>query len=91
MGYEWLAATLAALRDLEAYEVIQALTADRRWPRPATGPGGVPVLTIWARTEAGRRLIVVLRPASQFDWWIVGARDMNAAEAVAYDRWEAQQ
>jgi hypothetical protein len=91
VGYEWLAATLAALRGLEAYEVIQALAADRRWPRPATGPAGVPVLTIWARTEAGRRLIVVLRPANQFDWWIVGARDMTTAEAAAYDRWEAQQ
>lgn len=69
---------------------MQALLADRRWPRPATGPGGIAVVTVWARTKAGRRLIVVIRRAQGFDWWILGARDMNPAEAAEFDRWEAQ-
>jgi len=30
VGYEWLPATLAKLRDIEAYEVMQALAAKRR-------------------------------------------------------------
>ncbi len=49
------------------------------------------VLTIWARTRAGRRLIVATLPAEGFDSWIVGVRDMNPAEAAEYDRWEATQ
>ena len=91
MGYEWLAATLAALTGIEPHEVLAVLQAEHRWPRPAAGPGGVRVLTVWGRTGTGRHLIVVLRPANPFDWWIVGARDMNPAEAADYDRWEAQQ
>jgi hypothetical protein len=86
-----LAATLAALTGIEPYEVLQVLHADRRWPRPAAGPAGVQVLTVWGRTGSGRRLIVVLRPASRLDWWIVGAREMYPAEVADYDRWEADQ
>jgi hypothetical protein len=89
VGFEWLPATLAALRGIEAYEVAEALAADRRWPRMAIGPGSVEVMTVWARTEAGRRLIVVARRADAFDWWIVGARAMSGVEAAEYDRWEA--
>ncbi len=89
MGYEWLPEVLAILRGVEPYEVMQALRAKHRWPRPVIGPDGVFLLTIWARTAAGRRLIVVTRPAGKFDSWIVGAREMNPAEAGEYDRWEA--
>ena len=90
VGYEWLPAVLAALRGIEAYEVIQALSAEQRWPRPATGPHGIPVMTISARTGAGRRLIVVVRHAGGFDWWIVGAREMTPTEAGEFERWEAE-
>jgi hypothetical protein len=89
MGYEWLPEVLAILRGVEPYEVMQALRAEHRWPRPVIGPDGVALLTIWARTTAGRRLIVVTRSAGTFDSWIVGAREMNPAEAAEYDRWEA--
>jgi hypothetical protein len=84
-----LPAVFAALHGVEPYEVMQALSADLTWPRPVVGPGGIPVLTIWARTRTGRRLIVVLRQADKFDWWIVGAREMNPAEAADFERWEA--
>ncbi len=90
VGYEWLPIALARLRGIEPHEVMQALTAETRWPRPVTGPGGVALVTIWARTRAGRRLIVVVRKVGAFDAWIVGARDMNPAEAAEYDRWEGE-
>jgi hypothetical protein len=43
-----------------------------------------------ARTSAGRCLIVVTRPAGKFDFWIVGAREMNSDETVEYTSWEAE-
>jgi hypothetical protein len=90
VGYEWLAATLAALRGIEPYEVMQALTANRRWPRSAVGRHGIPVLAIWARTRAGRPLIVILRPTEiSHDWLIIGATEMTADQVAEYDRWEA--
>ena len=89
MGYEWLPAVLAALRDVEPYEVMQALRAQHRWPRPVIGPGDIALLTIWARTTAGRPLIVVTRRVDRFDSLIVAAREMNPAEAAEFERWEA--
>lgn len=90
MGYEWLPTVLAALRGIEPYEVMQALLAQRRWPRPAVGGHRIPVLAIWARTRAGRYLIVILRPTEvSHDWLIIGATEMTADQAAEYDRWEA--
>jgi hypothetical protein len=75
VGYFWLEITLAALRGLEPYEVLQAHGSRRRYPVPGRAAQGIRVLTIWARTSAGRPLVVALRkvPDSQRDWWIVGA------------------
>lgn len=89
VGFEWLPGVLAVLRGVEPYEVMQVLMAARRWPRPVIGPAGVALVTVWGRTSAGRLLIVVVRRSGGFDWWIVGAREMNAAEAVEHERWEA--
>jgi hypothetical protein len=54
VGYLWLEVTLAALRGLEPYEVLQALGNRRRHPVPGRSEQGVQVLTIWARTTAAR-------------------------------------
>lgn len=91
VGYEWAPSLLDKLAGIEAYEVRQILEEKRaRWPRPAVGRDGVQVLTVWGRTRAGRRLIVVLRPTSgDLDWLIVGAREMTAEQAAEYDGWEA--
>ncbi|MQA25464.1 MAG: hypothetical protein GEU94_08325 [Micromonosporaceae bacterium] len=91
MGYEWAPSLLDKLAGIEAYEVRQVLEEKRpRLPRPAVGGDGVQVLTVWGRTRAGRRLIVVLRPTdNDLDWLIVGAREMTADQAAEYDRWEA--
>jgi hypothetical protein len=53
---------------------------------------GCAILTIWARTRAGRPLIVALRKVqdSQRDWWIVGARDMNESEHGLFEQWETK-
>lgn len=91
VGYEWLPGVMAVLRGVEPYEVMQALMARQRWPRPVIGPGGVALVTVWARTRAGRPLIIVIRRSAGFDWWIVGSREMNAAEAAEYKRWEGEQ
>ena len=91
VGYEWAPSLLDKLVGIEAYEVRQILEEKRpRWPRPAVGGDGVHVLTVWGRTRAGRRLIVVLRRAKgDLDWLIVGASEMTAEQAAEYDRWEA--
>lgn len=91
MGYEWLPFALAALRNVEPHEVMEAINGALRWPRRAAGPGGMPVVTIWARTRSGRPLITVVRHLDGFDWQILGAREMTSAETGEYDRWEAAQ
>jgi hypothetical protein len=59
-------------------------------PRPALGAHGIRLLAIWARTRAGRYLIVVLRATEvSHDWLIVGAMEMTAVQVAEYDRWEA--
>ena len=88
MGYEWPGWALDALRGIEPHEVVQALGSESRWPRPAKGPSGVDVLTVWARTRAGRPLIVAVRQTGEWSWLIIGARDMNPAEATEFARWE---
>jgi hypothetical protein len=92
VGYLWLEITLATLRGLEPYEVLQALGSRRRYPVPGQSEQGVRVLTIWARTRAGRPLVVALRRvlASQWDWWIVGARDMDESELALFEQWETK-
>lgn len=91
MGYLWLQVTLDALFGIEPCEVVQALGTRRRLPVPAISPRGVRVLIMWARTHAGRPLVVALRQdsAEAQDWWIVGAREMTAAERAAFKQWEA--
>jgi hypothetical protein len=88
VSYEWLAVALEALRGIEPYEVMQALAASRRRPVLAEA-AGVVVLTVWAKTAAGRPLIVVVRPAGGFDWVIVGAREMDEEQLTEFEQWEA--
>lgn len=90
MGYEWLGPALDALRGIEPHEVVQALAARRRWPRPASGPGGVSVLTVWARTRDGRPLIVAVRQTDPWTWAIIGARDLRPRERIEFARWEEE-
>ena len=89
MGYEWQGWALDALGGMDPGEVLQALGAARRWPRWAVGPMGVRVLTVWARTAAGRPLIVAVRQVDAWDWQILGARDMTPADLSEFEKWEA--
>lgn len=79
---------MAALLGIEAYEVRQALDAKRRWPRRAASSTGIPVLTVWSRTVAGRPLIVAVYHVAAHTWKIIGARDMTAEELREFSRWE---
>ena len=90
MGYEWLVVALNSLRGIEPHEVMQVLGAPRRWPRLAKGPVGHAVVTIWARADAGRPLIVAVRRLGTWDWQIVGARDLTPAEVGEFEAWEAR-
>jgi predicted DNA-binding protein len=65
------ALVLAGLVGIKQFEVEQVLYAEQRWPRPAYGPSGVSVLTIWARTRRGRPLIVAVRRVGEREWLIV--------------------
>jgi hypothetical protein len=40
VGYLWLEITLAQLRGIEPYEVLQALSGGQRYPVPGHSPGG---------------------------------------------------
>lgn len=85
--HRWVIEGLQALRGIEPYEVMQALSAPRRLPIAARS-GGIPVVTVWARTNAGRPLIVALRKAGRLDQDIIGAREMTAAELARFEQWE---
>lgn len=71
--------------------MVPALDAKRRLPRPARSPAGVPVLTVWARTRAGRPLVVAVRATGPRTWLIIGARDMSMTERAEFARWEGAQ
>ena len=86
--YHWLAATIAALRGIEPYAVMQVLAARLRRPAPAVGEGPQ-VLGIYARTSGGRPRVVTVRRGDGFDRWILGARDMTNDELAAFEAWEA--
>jgi hypothetical protein len=80
---------MQALAGIESHEVRQIIDARCRWPRPGGQLGGVRVLTIWARTKAGRPLIVAVYQASGFTWKIIGAREMTGDELAEFAGWEA--
>ncbi|WP_127507016.1 hypothetical protein [Actinoplanes solisilvae] len=88
MPYEWEDWALAALLGIEPYEVRHVLGARRRWPRQAVSANGVPVLTVWSRTAAGRPLIVAVYHTAGLTWKIIGARDMTDEELIEFGRWE---
>lgn len=88
MGYEWLSAALAALRDVETWEVTQVLSARARLPRAAES-AGVRFLTISGRTESGRPLIVAVRLLGGHQQQIIGAREMTPDELARFEAWEA--
>ncbi len=89
MPFRWLPIGLESLRGIEPYEVHQALAAPARWPRLAYSEAGMQVLTIWARTAAGRGLIVAVRRNDPTQWEIIGARAMRRDEMLTFEEWEA--
>ena len=89
MAFEWLYDALSRLRGIEPHEVHEALRAQRRWPRQACDDTvGLRVVTIWARTDGGRPLIVATRQGRSWNWQCLGARDMSPAEVQLFERWE---
>ncbi|GAA2396727.1 hypothetical protein [Dactylosporangium salmoneum] len=87
MPYRWWPATLAALVGITADEVLQALGAERRRPIPGHALG-IPALSVWARTAAGRPLIVIVKHQGELEWGIIGARHMSAEELAEFEQWE---
>ncbi|HEX6077449.1 MAG TPA: hypothetical protein VFZ32_19600 [Micromonosporaceae bacterium] len=88
--YRWIPAVLAALKGIEPYEVIQALSASRRLPVAGRAGRGVPVVGIFGRTRAGRLLVVVVRLVpDSFDQEIAAVRDATSEELAMFERWEA--
>ena len=89
MGYPGLPGRRAILRGIEPHEILQALEATVRWPRPATGSDGQPYLTIWARTHAGRPIMVVTKADGRLEWTIIGAQPLTPEQTAEYAAWEA--
>lgn len=92
MGYRWIAAALAALAPgIEPAEVLQVLRSAHRLPVPGSA-AGVRVLAIFARTDTGRPLMVLVRPDREgLDHLIVGAREPTGEELAMLRRWEGEQ
>lgn len=89
MVWIWQPLTLERLVGIEPWEVMQALSAPRRWPRPGTSAhNGLRVLTIWARTTAGRPLLVALRQLSGRDWEIIAVRELTPEQLTELTEWE---
>lgn len=92
MAFEWLPDAFRQLRGLGPAEVHEALAARRRWPRSAKDDIiGLKVLTIWARTDTGRPLVIAVRQRSGWDWQCVGARVMTLSEQEEFESWETRQ
>ena len=90
MAFEWLHDAYRQLDGIEPREVHSALASERRWPGTAQDNQlGLRVLTIWARTETGRPLVIATRRRSDWDWQCLGARDMKPAEVDQFEAWEA--
>jgi hypothetical protein len=88
--YRWIPAVLAALKGIEPYEVIQALTAFRRLPVAGRAGHSVPVVGIFGRTWAGRLLLIVVRLVpDSLDQEIAAVRDATSEEVAMFERWEA--
>ncbi|RZU48847.1 hypothetical protein EV385_0576 [Krasilnikovia cinnamomea] len=64
------------------------LYGGHRRPVLVRHPHGVVLLSIWGRTQAGRLLIVTVRPVGGFDSQIVGARDLTSDEREEFESWE---
>jgi hypothetical protein len=89
MVWKWQPITLEGLDGIEPWEVIQALSGPRRWPRPSTSvTTGLSVLTIWARTDRGRPLLVALRPLDKRDWEIMAVRELTSGQVAELEKWE---
>lgn len=90
MGFVWMEWALRGLRGVEPHEVHQVLSGRRR-PVPASEAiVGIKVMTFWGRTTSGRPLIVAARHVGQWDWMLIGARDMTSEEISEFERWENQ-
>ncbi|MET7768829.1 hypothetical protein [Nocardia sp. NPDC005366] len=94
MQYEWWYGARDHLRraGVEPWEVMEVLYSPRRWPRPARTPEGLPVLTVWGRTEQGRPVVVLLRQPSSAPgiWEVVMAAPMRPHQVHEYEAWEVE-
>jgi hypothetical protein len=89
--FEWIPEAFRQLCGLEPAEVHEALSSRYRWPRSARDTVlGLQVLTIWARTGAGRPLVVAVRQRSGWEWECVGARIMSPPELADFESWERE-
>jgi hypothetical protein len=91
VGYRWLEIALEHLHGIEAHEVQQALAAKRRLPVSGISAEGIPVLGIWARTNTGRALAVIVVRVGAFDSLIIGAHDLTPDQLALFEQWEGQQ
>lgn len=79
---------VALLAGVEPYEVMQALLAPHRMLMPVEGPRGLTYLAVYARTNAGTPVLVVLRKDRGHDSTIVAARRMTPADIALFEQWE---
>ncbi|WP_235747856.1 hypothetical protein [Nocardia coffeae] len=93
MEYQWWVGARSFLDNAHVakWEVIEVLYSPRRWPRTATTKDGLPVLTVWGRTDEGRPLVVVLRqlPLVPGGWQILLAAPMGPRQLEEFTAWEA--
>ncbi len=81
MYWEWRDWSLAGLKGVEPYEVVQALSTGQMVRRWVDGD----VLAVVSSTVTGRVLVVALYEETG-TWVIIGARAATAEESLAYYR-----
>ncbi|WP_227982232.1 hypothetical protein [Nocardia spumae] len=101
MEYAWWIGvhSFLARADVAPWEVMEVLYSSQRWPRPARTAEGLPVTTVWGRTESGRPLVVLLRELpppsrtrdiqSRGTWEILMAAQMRSQQLEEFTAWEA--
>lgn len=89
MGWRWALGAQERLGGLSSGEVLSALRPGA-WLRPGYNERlGLMGLTVWGRSKSGKYVLAACIHAGHWDWDVVEAREMTAAERAEFESWEA--
>jgi hypothetical protein len=90
MGWGWALGALERLGGLTAGEVLSVLRPGSRLVPAYNSRLGLWALTVWGQAQSGKYVVAAcIRGERAWDWDVVEAREMTAAERAEYKQWEA--